>query len=351
MKKSLQKPMPKSAHENARLGELGGFLEGYLFSFSRESRQGFSLLSHPSSSQSSARLSHAKSTALHLHYTLGLFLKNMRAMGCEAPSDMQAEHITRYFAGMRNRRPATLAYHRWAIQDFFAWLIERGYLLISPWPESLALKTPPPYPRLILPPQEILGRFAAVTGAAGDDDRKSGTPLALRDRAILEIAYGLGLRMSELCRLNVGDIRGDLLFVRGKFGKERMMPLGLSASESLARYLALSRPILKARQKAETQAAGYPLESSDPLFLSRCGTRLLPGGYEWLMKRCRKAMPGRFSMHGLRHAFATHMLEGGAPLPVIQALLGHEKMETTSRYAHVSVKALREVLDRCHPRA
>ena len=156
------------------------------------------------------------------------------------------------------------------------------------------------------------------------------TALALRNRALLELLYSAGLRSAEAVGLDLADVDFDreALHVRGKGGKERIVPLGEEAAHHLARYLADARPKL---------ARG----AVDALFLSARGRRLDTSTVRKLLRH----------PHRLRHAFATHLLEGGADLRTIQELLGHSSLSTTQIYSHVDAKRLRRVYDRSHPRS
>ncbi|MGE5691193.1 MAG: tyrosine-type recombinase/integrase [Pseudomonadota bacterium] len=155
-------------------------------------------------------------------------------------------------------------------------------------------------------------------------------PLALRNRALVELVYSAGLRSAEAVALDLADVdfEQEHLHVRGKGGKERVVPLGEEAAHWLARYLREARPQL---------ARG----AADALFLSARGRRLDTS-------TLRRTLP---HPHRLRHAFATHLLEGGADLRTIQELLGHASLSTTQVYAHVDARRLRRVYDRAHPRS
>ena len=155
-------------------------------------------------------------------------------------------------------------------------------------------------------------------------------PLALRNRALLELMYSAGLRSAEAVGLDLGDVDFDreIVHVRGKGGKERVVPLGEEAALHVARYLRDARPAL---------AAG----ANDAVFLSARGRRLDTSTVRRLLRH----------PHRLRHAFATHLLEGGADLRVIQELLGHASLSTTQIYSHVDARRLRRVYDRSHPRS
>jgi site-specific recombinase XerD len=156
-------------------------------------------------------------------------------------------------------------------------------------------------------------------------------PLALRNRALLELLYSCGLRSAEAVGLDLADVdfERETVHVQGKGGKERVVPLGEEAAHHVARYLREGRPML---------ARGAV---NDALFLSIRGRRLDTSTVRRLLRH----------PHRLRHAFATHLLEGGADLRVIQELLGHSSLSTTQIYSHVDARRLRRVYDRSHPRS
>ncbi|HYX88946.1 MAG TPA: tyrosine-type recombinase/integrase [Gaiellaceae bacterium] len=185
---------------------------------------------------------------------------------------------------------------------------------------SLAPRRPrrlPEAPR----PHEVDGELETLEGS---------TPLALRNRALIELVYSAGLRSREAVDLDLADVdfEQELVHVRGKGGKERVVPLGEEASHRVAQYLREGRPQL---------ARG----AEDALFLSARGRRLDTS-------TLRRLLP---HPHRLRHAFATHLLEGGADLRTIQELLGHSSLSTTQMYSHVDARRLRKVYDRAHPRS
>ncbi len=176
------------------------------------------------------------------------------------------------------------------------------------------------------------------------------TPAGLRDRAILEVLYGGGLRVSELCRLDLGDL--DLSAregrVRGKGQKERVVMLGRPACAALSDYLDHGRPFL-----AGGRTGSSPRIESPALFLNQRGQRLTTRGVQMILASYmrRAGLAGRGGPHLLRHTFATHLLEGGADLRSLQELLGHANISTTQIYTHVSQARLRYVYDKSHPRA
>jgi integrase/recombinase XerC len=164
--------------------------------------------------------------------------------------------------------------------------------------------------------------------------------LPVRDRAMLELLYSSGLRVGELSGLNAEDIhiREGLVKVRGKGKKERIVPMGRKAVEALKAYL-IERVILKRKDKA--------------LFLNRSGSRLTDRGVRRIVVKYARAilLDSRIGPHTLRHTFATHLLQSGADLRVIQELLGHSSLSTTQKYTHLDITHLMDVYDKAHPLA
>jgi site-specific recombinase XerD len=175
------------------------------------------------------------------------------------------------------------------------------------------------------------------------DAAAGSAPRALRDRALVELLYGAGLRVSEAVGLEKGsvDLEERVVRVLGKGGKERLVPLGRPAAEAIRRYLALGRPHLDRRYRPE-------------LFLNARGGPLTRAGAFLILRRLAEKAglePGRVHPHLLRHSFATHLLEGGADLRSVQEMLGHADLGTTERYTHVSDRRRREVYFTAHPHA
>jgi integrase/recombinase XerC len=179
--------------------------------------------------------------------------------------------------------------------------------------------------------------FALLDRIQGDD------PASLRDRAILEMLYAAGLRVSELVGLDLKDIdlTGGLVRVLGKGNKERMVPFGRQAQEALKNWLGASADLRERRR------------DHDAVFLNLRGGRLSDRSVRRILNKrlSEAAIQARLSPHDLRHSFATHMLGSGADLRAIQELLGHASLSTTQRYTHVDTDALMKVYDKAHPRA
>jgi integrase/recombinase XerC len=234
----------------------------------------------------------------------------------------------------RSRRPAARSTQRRlsALRSFLKHLARRGVMAGDPSSALRAPKKPRDLPRFV--PAASLGQIL---------DRLSGDEAAaLRDRAILEILYGGGLRLSEVVGLDRNDVHPDegLVRVLGKGRKERIVPLGPPALGAVRRYLA------GGRRRA-------PAGAGDPLFTGPSGRRLSPRTVQRIVRSRLAELAGvaRLSPHLLRHSFATHLLDAGADLRAVQELLGHSDLSTTQIYTHVTVDRLRRAYRKAHPRA
>ncbi len=210
----------------------------------------------------------------------------------------------------------------------------------------------PRQPRL-LPETLTVAEVERLLEAAGGEPRHPRRPTeadgrGLRDRALVELLYAAGLRVSEALNLDVEHLQLDAGLVRvvGKGDKERVVPVGEVAETWLARYLAWPR-------QAWMAAAGVPAGPGSPVFVTAGGRRLARPRAWAIVKGAaeRAGLAERVSPHTLRHSFATHLLEGGADLRVVQELLGHATISTTQLYTHVTGERIREVYTRAHPRA
>lgn len=236
----------------------------------------------------------------------------------------------------RGSKKSSLARKLAAQRSFFRYLVNEGVLKQSP-AEIVAT------PKL----EKSLPAFLTVDEAFSlVETPNPSTHWGARDRAILETLYSCGIRVSELVGLSDGDLDFDLgiLRVYGKGGKERVVPVGSKAMEALQAYLPRRDEVLAQRKRTGPAA---------PLFINPRGTRLTARsvGRVLLKHILRSGFLRKVSPHGLRHTFATHLLDAGADLRVIQELLGHVSLSTTQRYTHVSVDKLMEVYDKAHPRA
>jgi integrase/recombinase XerD len=226
-----------------------------------------------------------------------------------------------------------------AVRGFHKFAVKDGLAKLDP---SVGVRPPTPAKRL--PKALPLGDVEAILDASG----APGTVLALRDRALLELLYGTGARISEAVGLDVDDLdlgSGDqpgTVLLRGKGGKERVVPVGRFAREAIAAYLTRARPDLV------SGGTGTPA-----MFLNARGGRLSRQSAWTVIVRSaeRAGVKAEVSPHTMRHSFATHLLEGGADVRVVQELLGHASVTTTQVYTLVTVDSLREVYAAAHPRA
>jgi integrase/recombinase XerD len=236
-----------------------------------------------------------------------------------------------------------------AVRGFHKFAVKDGLARIDP---SVGVRPPTPAKRL--PKALPLADVEAILEAAG----AAGTVLALRDRALLELLYGTGARISEAVGLDVDDLdlgdadgEGGTVLLRGKGSKERIVPVGRYACDALSAYLVRSRPELVAAGSSTVKGAAT--ERAGALFLNARGGRLSRQSAWTVIVRSaeRAGVTGEVSPHTMRHSFATHLLEGGADVRVVQELLGHASVTTTQVYTLVTVDTLREVYAAAHPRA
>jgi integrase/recombinase XerC len=215
-----------------------------------------------------------------------------------------------------------------SIRSFFKFLCREGYIKSNP----AKLVPNPKIPKL-------LPRFLSVDDVFSLVEKPEGIGfIPVRDKAILELLYSSGLRVSELSGLNIDDlnIKGNLIKIRGKGKKERIVPVGSKAIDAIKSYM-IDRMLLKSKDRA--------------LFLNRMGTRLTDRGVRRIVVKYAKALTisGQIGPHTLRHTFATHLLQGGADLRVIQELLGHSSLSTTQKYTHLDITHLMDIYDKAHP--
>jgi integrase/recombinase XerC len=231
----------------------------------------------------------------------------------------------------------TLARRTSAVKAFTAWAMRRGLLTSDPAARLQVPKAHRTLPAVLRQDQALDAMAAAKSGA------EQGDPLALRDRLIVEMLYATGIRVSELCGLDIDDVdtRQRLVRVLGKGNKQRTVPFGVPAADALRAWLTDGRPAL------------VTAESGAALLLGARGRRLDVRQARTVVHQTVSAINGAPDMgpHGLRHSAATHLLEGGADLRVVQELLGHSSLATTQLYTHVAVSRLRAVHDQAHPRA
>lgn len=227
---------------------------------------------------------------------------------------------------------------------FCRWMKRQGHAKTNPAAELASPKVRRELPTILSAEgadQVLTAPRAEITGAAREHEA-----VALRDRALLELLYGAGLRVSEASALDLGSVSLEDKSVRvlGKGRKERIVPIGRKAELALRAWLEVRARLAHPRTRALDPRA---------LFVSTRGRRLGPRAAQLIVRRYGLAGAGRADLHphALRHSCATHMLDGGADLRAIQEMLGHSSLSTTQRYTHVSVAHLLEAYDRAHPLA
>jgi integrase/recombinase XerD len=266
----------------------------------------------------------------------------LASLGVDDPARVTEQHVTEFLMRLREGSDdhpplaaSSAARTLVAVRGLHRFLALEGDVDADP---AAAVSPPPPPSRL---PKAItvdeVGRLLEAA-AVGD------TPASLRDTALLEVLYGTGARISEAVGLDIDDVDVDagVVRLRGKGGKQRLVPLGSFAREALTAYL------VRGRGTFSTKGRGTPA-----IFLNQRGSRLSRQS-AWSILRAaadRADLGGHLSPHTLRHSFATHLLEGGADVRVVQELLGHASVTTTQVYTLVTVQQLREVWAQSHPRA
>ncbi|WP_213454589.1 tyrosine recombinase XerC [Rhizomonospora bruguierae] len=256
-------------------------------------------------------------------------------MGCPDPRGLDITVLRSWLAKMRTFGAArsSLARRAAAARTFSVWAHREGLL-----DTDVAAQLASPRAHRELPSVLRADQATKLLTAPGEET----SPVLLRDRAVLELLYATGVRVSELCGLDLPDVDHGRRVVRvlGKGAKERTVPFGQPADDALAGYLRLGRPALAAP------------DSGNALFLGARGGRLQTTGVRRLVGRyARAAGLPHTAPHGLRHSAATHLLEGGADLRSVQELLGHSALSSTQIYTHVSVERLRAAYRQAHPRA
>ena len=305
-------------------------------------------------------------------------LDHAHRMGVETPSGLDLRTLRSWLAGQasRGRAKTTLARRAAAARTFTAWAVREGLLERDPGALLATPRSGRTLPGVLrrdeaaavlelaaaAPSARDAGRGRATAGAgdagAGDaGDAAGGGPaeegpdeegaadraVRLRDLAVLEVLYASGIRVGELCGLDLADVDEGrrVLRVMGKGAKERTVPVGLPALDALNGWLSHGRPVL----------AGSG--SGSALFLGRRGRRIDPRTVRRSVHELLRGVEGvpDLGPHGIRHSAATHLLEGGADLRTVQELLGHATLATTQIYTHVSVERLKATYDQAHPRA
>ncbi|MFC6017401.1 tyrosine recombinase XerC [Plantactinospora solaniradicis] len=256
-------------------------------------------------------------------------------MGCTEPRDLDITVLRSWLAKLRTlgAARASLARRAASARTFSAWAHRTGLL-----ETDVGAPLASPRAHRELPTVLRADQATELVLAPGDDP----SPLASRDRVMLELLYATGIRVSELCGLDLGDVDAARRVVRvlGKGGKERSVPYGLPAQRALDDWLRLGRPTFAGPTSGAALLLGVRGGRLQPTVVRR-----IVGDY------ARAANLPRTSPHGLRHSAATHLLEGGADLRTVQELLGHATLSSTQIYTHVSVERLRAAYRQAHPRA
>ncbi len=257
---------------------------------------------------------------------LAQFLDFADRLGIRTLADVDRRALRRWQAHLATRGFASTSISRKvsAVRSFFRDAARRDIVAGDPSIGLPTRKKPVRLPRAL----------GANTLAAALDGLDGSDPLALRDRAILEVLYGTGLRVSELSAMTIRDVHNDLVRVRGKGDKDRVVPLAGKARVAVNRYLAVAR------------GAFSVTGSGEALWLGVRGAPLGTRG----VRRVVQSRLGTFP-HALRHSFATHLLERGADLRTVQELLGHVELATTQTYTAISRHHLKATYERSHPRA
>ena len=268
-----------------------------------------------------------------------LFVEWAERSGATGPADVTPMLLRRHLAYLTTlgRQRRTIARRAAALRRYFGWAVHAGVLADDPTARLSAPKGESRLPR-VLTVTESTGLLDDVPAALADDPES----IRLRDQAVLEVLYGSGLRVSELCNLRLDDVDFARRAVRvwGKGSKQRQVPLSPPAAAALEAWIDRGRARLLPVDPAP--------EIAERVFFNRRRRPLGPRDVRRILDR-RSASP--LHPHALRHSFATHLLDGGADLRVVQELLGHESLSTTQVYTHVSKERLVQVHARTHPRA
>ncbi len=277
----------------------------------------------------------AKNTQLAYRTDLNRFTTWLQGRGTSRLNDVRTDDITEYLMAQRKAglSPSSLSQHLAAIKVFFRFLTQEKLL-----PANVADNLDSPKLWKLLP--HTLSTAEVETLLAAPNTRK---PIGLRDKALLELMYATGLRVSETANVHAGDINAEMGFLRcvGKGNKERVVPIGKPALEAVQHYVERARPRML-KSKATTN-----------LFVTRSGEPMLRQDIWRLIRKLivKAGIAKRVTPHTLRHSFATHLLDHGADLRVIQQMLGHADIATTQIYTHVDASRLKSVHNQFHPRA
>lgn len=325
-------------------------------------------------------------TILNYGKDLGQFLTYLSPPGAQPPALHAVGHpmIREFVAHLHDQglEKSSIARKLAALRSFFKYCVREGYLKENPARLVPTPKLPKRIPS-VLSAEEMNGFLNQLVGmgsaelnvrpslknrlqlpapadTTASNERESRRPgiavqglLLRRDRALLELLYAAGLRVSELTGLNLVDIeqKERILRVRGKGNKERIVPYGVKAQDALDKYWPLREQLLL--QTAGTYASRRCAPHTEAVFLNYSGRRLTQRSVGRIVKKYVRLVNVNWDLHphSLRHAFATHLLADGADLRAIQELLGHQSLSTTQKYTHASIRQLMEIYDKAHPHA
>ena len=269
---------------------------------------------------------------------LNSLLDHINKLGVREFKDLELKHIRSWLAYLQTNGASrsTLARRIVSVRAFTYWAASQGWISSD---IGATLEIPKPHRKLpeVLNKNEALTVVEAMQVKAAEEQSAAN----IRDLAIIEVLYASGIRISELCSLNISDIdfSRNTLRVLGKGSKERVVPLGIPAVMALQNYLNSARKDI-ANEK-----------SKDAVFLGARGKRIDQRMAREVVYEAMSSIGSRMSPHGLRHTAATHLLEGGADLRTVQEILGHSSLATTQIYTHVSPERLKEAYQQAHPRA
>ncbi len=283
-------------------------------------------------------------TAAAYRRDLAGYVQWLAEQGVDDSDEVSAATVAAFAAERASAQPppaaSSLARLQSSIRGLHRFLTREGLATDDPTGRLRPPKAPQRLPKAL-----TIDQVEQLLDAAGPApaDAAPGDLLGLRDRALLELLYATGARVSEIVQLDVDDVaHGDVLRVRGKGSKERIVPVGSYARAAIDAYATRARPELSRRGTATPRlflgARGAPLSRQSAWLIIVAAAE-------------RAGLTAHVSPHTLRHSFATHLLQGGADVRVVQELLGHASVATTQIYTHVSVDALRDVYVTSHPRA
>jgi integrase/recombinase XerC len=313
-------------------------------------------------------------TVLNYGKDLEQFLTYLAPPGVEPPGLKKITHhvIREFVAHLHDNKleKSSIARKLASLRSFFKYCVREGILKENPARLVPTPKLPKRIPS-VLSAEEMSGFLDQLSGVPGETtgrrarkvarelpvaagpgisaNKVEDTLLLPRDRAILELMYAAGLRVSELTGLNLLDMheKEQMLNVRGKGSKERIVPYGAKAAEALKKYWPVREELLRGCEEKGKRGA------TDAIFLNYRGRRLTQRSVGRIVKKYVRLVNVNWDLHphSLRHAFATHLLADGADLRVIQELLGHQSLSTTQKYTHASIRQLMDIYDKSHPHA